>query len=69
VKPVTRFAMLFLVLVAVAHLLRLVLRIEVTAGGVSIPLWASVLACGVTGGLALLLWWESRSPGTPGPSR
>lgn len=59
-KPAARIATIFLALVALVHLLRLVLRIEVTAGGVHIPLWASALACVVTGGLAVLLWQESR---------
>jgi len=59
-KPAARLATIFLALVAIAHLLRLALRITVTAGGVSIPLWASALACIVTGGLAVLLWRESR---------
>ena len=59
-KPAARLATTFLALVAIAHLLRLALRITVTAGGVSIPLWASALACIVTGGLAVLLWRESR---------
>jgi hypothetical protein len=58
-KPVARLATLFLALVAVAHFLRLVLQVEVIAGGVRIPLWASALACVVTGGLAILLWRES----------
>jgi len=58
VKP-ARLAMIFLALVAVAQLLRLVLRVEVTAGGVSIPLWASALACVVTGELSFMLWREN----------
>ena len=58
--PVTRIATLFLALVALAQILRLVLQIEVVAGGMRIPLWASALACVVTGGLAVLLWRESR---------
>ncbi len=56
----TRLATLFLALVALAHLLRVVLRISVTIGGVSIHPWVSLLACVVTGGLAGLLWRESR---------
>jgi len=58
-KP-TRLAMIFLALVALVQLLRLVLRVEVTAGGVSIPLWASALACVVTGGLSFMLWRENK---------
>jgi len=53
-------ATLFLALVALGHLLRLVFQVEVLVGGVQIPLWASALACMVTGGLAVLLWRESR---------
>jgi hypothetical protein len=58
-KPVARLTTLFLAMVAIAQFLRLVLQIEVVAGGVRIPLWASVVACVVTGGLAILLWRES----------
>lgn len=59
-KAIVRLATIFLALVALAHLLRLVMRVEVTAGGVTIPLWASALACVFTGGLAIMLWRESR---------
>ena len=59
-KSVARLATIFLSLVALAQLLRLVLRVEVPAGGVSIPLWVSVRACVVTGGLAILVWRESK---------
>ena len=51
-------ATIFLALVALAHFLRLVLRVEVVAGGVIIPLWLSAVACLCTGGLAMLLWRE-----------
>jgi hypothetical protein len=58
-RPVARIVTLFLALVALAQFLRLVLQVEVVAGGVRIPLWASAVACVVTGGLAILLWRES----------
>lgn len=58
-KPVARLVTLFLALVAVAQFLRLVFQVEVVAGGVRIPLWASALACLFTGTLAILLWRES----------
>lgn len=57
-KPVARIVTLFLALVVLAQFVRLVLQVEVMAGGVRIPLWASALACVVTGGLAILLWRE-----------
>ncbi len=62
-KPIAWVATIFLALVAFAHLLRLVFRVQVIAGGVAIPLWLSAVACVVTGGLAVLLWRESRCRG------
>jgi len=57
-KPVARLVTFFLALVAVAQFSRLVFQIEVVVGSVRIPLWASAVACVVTGGLAILLWRE-----------
>ena len=57
-RPVARIVTLFLALVALAQFLRLVLQVEVKAGRVRIPLWASAVACVVAGGLAILLWRE-----------
>jgi hypothetical protein len=59
-KPVTLCTTIFLGLVSVAQLLRLVFQVDVVAGGVHVPLWASALACVFTGGLAILLWRERR---------
>jgi Na+/proline symporter len=59
-KPMARITTVFLALVALAQFLRLVLQVEVTAGGVSIPLWASALACVFTGGLSIMLWRENK---------
>jgi len=59
-KPAALVATIFLALVALAHLLRLTLQVEVTAGGVAVPLWASAIASVFTGGLSLMLWRESR---------
>jgi len=58
-KPATMVTLLFLAMVAVAHLLRLVLRVEVIIGGTVMPLWVSVIACVVPAGLAVALWRES----------
>jgi len=57
-KPIARLTTIFLTLVALAQFVRLILQVEVVAGGVRVPLWASALACVVTGGLAILLWRE-----------
>ena len=59
-KPVAWIVTLSLGLVALAQFLRLVLQVEVVVGGARIPLWASTIACVVTGGLAIFLWRESK---------
>ncbi len=59
-KPAALIATVFLALVALAHLVRLVLGVEVIAAGLAIPLWLSAVAFLFTGSLAVLLWRESR---------
>jgi hypothetical protein len=51
-------------LVAIAHLLRLLFQVEVLIGGVSIPMWVSVLGFVVPGALAVALWREGSSRGS-----
>ena len=58
-KPFALVAILFLGLVALAHLARLALGVEVTAGNASVPMWASWVAFVFTGALAFALWQES----------
>ena len=50
----------FLALVTFAQLLRLILRWPVTVAGVSIPLWASVIAALIAGSLATWAFRVSR---------
>jgi hypothetical protein len=59
-KTASLLATLFLALVAVVHLLRFALRVEVAIGGTAVPMWMSVVACVFTGGLAVMLWRERR---------
>lgn len=59
-KPAALIATVLLAVIAVAHLLRAVFRVAVTAGGVAVPIWMSVVACLFTGALAIMLWRESR---------
>jgi hypothetical protein len=49
-------------LMALAQLGRLVLRPEVLVAGHVLPLWPSVLAFIVLGGLSLWLWKLARTP-------
>ena len=53
-----RVTNIFLALVALTRVLHLVFPVEMVAGGVRVPLWASALACVFTSGLATLLWRE-----------
>lgn len=64
-KPAAFAVIVLLTLVAVAHLLRLVLRVEVTVGDAMLPMWVSWLAVVAPGVLAFWLWREQRTP--PGP--
>lgn len=57
-NPAATLASVFLALVAVLHLLRLLFRVEVTAGALEIPIWTSVLGLLVPGALAVWLWRE-----------
>jgi hypothetical protein len=50
----------FLALVALAHLGRVLFRIDVTAGGRTVPIRMSLVAFGFAGGLAMLLRNEER---------
>ncbi|MFQ5890556.1 MAG: hypothetical protein ACE5JR_10960 [Gemmatimonadota bacterium] len=60
-KPASLLAVILLSLIALAHVLRLLLGIELTAGGSPFPMWPSVLAVLVFGGVAWMLWREGRS--------
>lgn len=59
-KPAAILSTILLGVVALAHLLRLVLRIEVIAAGNEIPMWVSVIGFLVPATLAVALWRESR---------
>lgn len=59
-KPVLLLATVFIALIAIGHLLRLVLHVEVTVGGLIVPMWMSLVACLFSGGLAVMLWMENQ---------
>lgn len=56
----TRIAAILLTAVAIGHLARVVLGIEATIGGDVVPMWVSVAATIVAGGVALMLWRDRR---------
>ena len=59
-KPFTTIAVGVFALVALLHILRLVFGWEATIQGSVIPLWVSALGVVIAGGLAIMLWRESR---------
>ena len=59
-KPASLVAAILFWLIALAQLLRVLLRVEVTAGGVAIPLWVSIVAFIVLAALGVWLGRERR---------
>ena len=62
-KPATVTAAILLTVVALLQLLRAVAGVRVMVGETLIPIWASVVAFVVAGGLAIGLWREARKSG------
>ena len=60
VKPFTTIAIVIFSLVAVLHVLRLIFGWEAAINGLVIPMWASLVGLIIAGGLAVMLWRESR---------
>ncbi len=63
-KASATIAAVFLLLIAIGHLLRLVFQVQITANTIVIPMWASVFGCIITAALAIWLWMdrEKRQP-------
>ena len=59
-KTGSKLAILLFVLVAIAHLMRLLGSVEVTVGEWSVPQWVSVMGVIVPLAIAGLLWTESK---------
>ncbi len=60
-KPFTVIAIVVLSSIAILQLTRLILGWEVSVNGVTIPVWVSGIALVFAGGLAIMLWRESRT--------
>ncbi|MGA2173100.1 MAG: hypothetical protein ABSG82_08870 [Sedimentisphaerales bacterium] len=59
-KPSIIVTIILLLLVSLAHLLRLILQVKVTTNLFDVPMWMSAPACIVTAALAIWLWVENR---------
>jgi len=59
-KPFTTIAIVLLSLIAVLQLTRFIQGWEVSVNGVTVPVWVSGLAFVILGGIAAMLWRESR---------
>ena len=62
-RPASLVSALFLLLIAVAHVLRLIGGVEIVANGLTVPMWVSVPAAVFLLGLSVWLFRErSRTP-------
>ncbi|MGA8688552.1 MAG: hypothetical protein ACLQF1_01330 [Methyloceanibacter sp.] len=58
-KPFATATVIILALVAIVHVVRLLAGWSVSVNGIDVPMWVSVIAVVVAGGLAAGLWRES----------
>ena len=59
-KPFTTIAIVIFSLMAALHMLRLIFGWEAVINGLVIPIWVSLVGIIIAGGLAVMLWRESR---------
>ena len=59
-KPWATIAAVIFLLMALAHVYRIVVPFEIMIGRCDIPQWASIVGTIVAGGLSLMLFRESR---------
>jgi hypothetical protein len=59
-KPVTTIVVILLSAISFVQLLRLIFQVGIVAGGVTIPIWLSILGCIVPAVLAFMLWRENK---------
>ena len=57
-KPFTSLAIAVFALLALLQLARVLLGWTVVVNGFAVPIWASVIAAAIAGGLALMLYRE-----------
>jgi hypothetical protein len=55
-KTARTMATLLLLVISLAHLLRVACQVQLVAGGVTIPMWASIVVSILFAMLAAMLW-------------
>lgn len=59
-KPAVIITAAILLVIAIAHLIRLLYQTNVTVGESVVPVWISLPALVIAAGLAYWLWWENK---------
>jgi hypothetical protein len=59
-KPFTAITVVLLGLIAIVQFVRFISGWQVTIDGLSVPVWASAIACLIAAGLAVMVWIETR---------
>ena len=60
-KPFTKIASIFLIIISTLHILRIIFGVEIVINGWYVPFWINGAAAVVTGLLSLMLWKENRT--------
>ena len=60
-KRGTFIAMIFLIMVSIAHILRVITQVNIVVGTYSIPMWMSWAAIALTLVLSIAIWKEHHS--------
>ena len=58
-KPISLLAAVILIVIALVHVVRILMRIQATIGGAIVPFWVSGLAAVALGTVAILLLREN----------
>ena len=59
-NPATTAVMFLLIGISIAHLARIIFKVDIVVYGFPLPSWVSVLGCIIPALLAWLLWRENR---------
>jgi hypothetical protein len=59
-KPFTKIASIFLLIISTLHILRIVFNVDIVIGSWYVPLWLNGVAAVVTGLLSFMLWKENK---------